>query len=97
MALSVWGCKRWIFFFYFDIIFEVIIVFFRYDRLVLEQEAKQKEWDVKENEHLQRKEEIEKLFEQVMTQNDKIHSQVEAMTDLERQKTELKFEVCKEL
>ena len=69
----------------------------RYDRLVLEQEAKQKEWDVKENEHLQRKEEIEKLFEQVMTQNDKIHSQVEAMTDLERQKTELKFEVCKGL
>jgi hypothetical protein len=55
------------FFFYFDIIFEVIIVFFRYDRLVLEQEAKQKEWDVKENEHLQRKEEIEKLFEQVST------------------------------
>jgi hypothetical protein len=32
-----------------------------------------------------------------LNQNDKIHSQVEAMTDLERQKTELKFEVCKGL
>ena len=50
---------------------------------------------MKENEHLQRKEEIEKLFEQVMAQNDKIHNQGEAITDLERQKTELKFEVCK--
>lgn len=65
----------------------------RYDRVLIEQEAKEKDWEVKDNEHAQKGEEIEKLFEQVMTLEDKIQSQKELLNDSERQKTELQFEV----
>lgn len=67
--------------------------FVRYDRILIEKETKEKDWEVKENEHAQKGEEIEKLFEQIMSLEDKLQSQKELLNDSERQKTELQFEV----
>lgn len=64
--------------------------FSRYDRLVLEQESKQKEWEMK---YTQKTEEVDKLNKQITSLDHQLQNQREAHSKQESENIKMQFEV----